>query len=178
VTIPVTEGLIYSWGPTVWSGASALTTDQLTGTLGIKEGSVANGVKFDQGIMAIMKAYGRQGFLEARVRPTPEFDDSAQKVTYQIEVHEGPQYRMGALLFKGLAERDAKALRDSWRLRRGEIFDQGYYMDEFFKNDVRGAMQRLSEERRALGKPAPRLGAKIDPNRETLTVDVTLELTN
>jgi hypothetical protein len=39
-------------------------------------------------------------------------------------------------------------------------------------------MQRLSEERRALGKPAPRLGAKIDPNRETLTVDVTLELTN
>ena len=178
VTIPVTEGSIYSWGPTVWSGMAALTTDQLSETLGIKEGTVANGVKFDQGIMAIVKAYGRQGFLEARVRPTPEFDDSARKVTYKIDVREGSQYHMGSLHFKGLAERDARALRDAWRLKRGEVFDQGYYMEVFFKEDTGPALQRLLEERRSLGKPAPRLETKLDANKESLTVDVTLELAN
>ena len=109
VTIPVTEGLIYSWGQTDWSGTSALTADELNGILGAKPGEIANGLQFDKGVMAVMKAYGRQGYLDARVRPTAEFADSAQKVSYKIEVREGPQYRMGTLLFSRLSERDAKA---------------------------------------------------------------------
>jgi outer membrane protein assembly factor BamA len=121
-----------------------------------------------------MKAYGRQGYLDFRVRPTPEFDDNSRKVTYKIEVREGPQYRMGSLLFKGLTERAAKALRTAWRLERGEVFDQGY-VDEFFKKDIRNAVQSLYEERG--GKP-PRIDIKLNPNKENLTVDVTLELTN
>jgi outer membrane protein insertion porin family len=177
VTIPVEEGLIYSWGPPDWAGAKALTPEQLNELLGMKSGEVANGLKFDKGVMAVMKAYGRQGYLNARVRPVPEFDDSAQKVSYKIEVREGPQYRMGSLLFKGLSERDAKALRDAWKLRRGEVFDQGY-LDDFFKSDSRDAMQRLFEERRTLGKPPPQLEIKLNPNQENLTVDVTLELSN
>jgi outer membrane protein assembly factor BamA len=124
-----------------------------------------------------MKAYGRQGYLDSQVRPTPEFDDSAQKVTYRITVTEGPQYRMGSLLFQGLTERDAKALRNAWRLPRGEVFDQGYLQD-FFKQDVGSALRSLFEERRAAGKPPPRLETKLSPNKETLTVDVTLALTN
>jgi outer membrane protein assembly factor BamA len=177
VTIPVEEGLIYSMGPTAWSGMNALTSDQLNEVLGMKPGEVANGLKFDKGLVTISKVYGRQGYLAAQVQPVPEFDDSAQKVSYKIEVREGPQYRMGSLLFKGLAEREAKALRDAWKLRRGEIFDDGYVM-EFFKKDVGSAIQRLYEERRALGKPPPKLDVQYKSNKETLTVDVTLELTN
>jgi outer membrane protein assembly factor BamA len=177
VTIPVAEGLIYSWGQTDWSGANALTADRLNETLGVRQGDVANGLKFDMGVMAVMKAYGRQGYLEVRVHPTPEFDDSTQKVNYKIEVREGPQYRMGSLLFKGLTERDAKALRDAWRLPRGEVFDQGY-LDEFYKKNAGSALRNLFEERRANGKPPPQIETKINPNKETLTVDITLELSN
>jgi outer membrane protein insertion porin family len=175
VTLPVTEGVVYSWGQTEWSGTNALTADQLSEILGAKQGDVANGLKFDKGLVAVSKAYGRQGYLDAGVRPVPEFDDSAQKVTYKIEVREGPQYRMGSLFFKGLTERDAKALRDSWRLKRGEVFDQGY-LDEFFKNGLRNV--RLFEELRALGNPLTRLSIDLNPNKESLTVDVTLELEN
>ncbi|HEV7796698.1 MAG TPA: POTRA domain-containing protein [Pyrinomonadaceae bacterium] len=177
VTIPVDEGLIYSWGPADWSGANALTADQLNQILGAKPGEVANGLQFDKGVLAVMKAYGREGHLDVRVRPTPEFDDNARQVVYKIEVREGPQYRMGSLLFKGLTERDAKALRGAWRLRRGEIFDQGY-LEDFFKSDLGNAMQRLFEERQAVGKPPPRVETHLNPNKETLTVDVTLELVN
>ena len=84
---------------------------------------------------------------------------------------------MGNLLYKGLAERDARALRSAWRLRRGEIFDGGYH-EEFFKNDARDALMRLGEERRAAGKPPPKLDVKRAYNKESLTVDVTLELIN
>ena len=178
VTIPVEEGLIYSLGHTDWSGMNALTTDQLNQTLGMKQGDVANGVKFDRGLMALQKTYGRQGYLEARVHSEPEFDDSAQKVNYKIEVNEGPQYRMGSLSFKGLTERDAKALRDAWKLRRGEVFDEGYVAEDFFNKDIGSSLRNLFEERRALGKAPPLLKTNLHPNRESLTVDVTLELAN
>jgi len=39
-------------------------------------------------------------------------------------------------------------------------------------------MQRLFEERRTLGKPPPELKTNLSPNKETLTVDVMLELAN
>lgn len=178
LTIPVAEGLIYSWAQTDWTGATAFTADQLNQTLGIKPGDVANGLKFDRGRSALQKAYGRQGYLDAAVRPQPEFDDGAQKVTYKIEVREGPQYRMGSLLFQGLAERDAKALRDAWSLRRGDVFDEGYVMEDFYKKDAGNALRSLFEERRALGKPPPQLATKLTPHKDTLTIDVTLELSN
>lgn len=175
VTVPVEEGLIYSWSPTIWSGASVLSTEQLSRILDARHGEVANGIKFDNGINEVIKAYGRQGYLDARVRPTPEFDDQERRVTYKIEISEGPQYRMGSLLFKGLTERDAKALRDAWRLPRGDVFDDEY-LKEFFKRSAGAALQRLFEERQAAGKGPPRLGSSVAPNKETLTVDVTLEL--
>lgn len=178
VTIPVEEGLIYSWGQVDWSGMDALRIDQLNETLGLKAGDVANGLKFDNGVKAVLKAYGDEGYLEVNLRPTPEFDDSVQKVSYKIEVREGPQYRMGSLLFKGLTERDAKALRNAWRLKRGEVFKQSYVLEEFFKNDVGNAIQDLLEERRAVGKPPPQVATKLSPSKQTLTVDVTIELAN
>lgn len=178
LTIPVSEGLIYSWAQTDWTGATAFTAEQLNKTLGMTQGDVANGLKFDSGLSALRKAYGRQGYLDAAVRPQPEFDDSAQKVTYKIEVREGPQYRMGSLLFKGFAERDAKALRDAWSLRRGEVFDEGYVKEDFYTNDAGRALRSLFEERRALGKPPPQIATKLTPHKDTLTIDVTLELAN
>jgi hypothetical protein len=39
-------------------------------------------------------------------------------------------------------------------------------------------MQRLAEERQALGKPVPRVEMKLNPNKQSLTVDVSLELAN
>lgn len=177
VTLPVNEGLIYSLRQIDWAGANAFTDDQLNTVLGMKPGDVANGVKFDRGLIDVQKAYGRQGYIEVQTTPAPEFDDNARKVTYKIEIREGPQYRMGSLLFKGLSERDAKSLRSAWRLKRGEIFDQGY-LEEFFKQDARGALQQLFEERNNVGKPPPRLDTNVKASKETLTVDVTLELAN
>jgi len=90
--------------------------------------------------------------------------------------YEAFENRESSCLF--FAERDAKALRDAWRLRRGEVFDEGYVLEDFFKNDAGNALRSLFEERRAVGKPPPQIETKINPNKETLTVDVTLELGN
>jgi outer membrane protein insertion porin family len=177
VTLPVDEGLIYSWSGIDWTGANALSSDQLNSVLGIKSGEVANGLQFDRGLVDVRKAYGREGYIDAQINPVPEFDDNARTVKYKIDVREGPQYRMGALNFKGLTERDARSLRDAWRMKRGDIFNQDY-LNEFFKREARSVMQRLFEERGATSKPPPRIETHLKANKESLTIDVTLELSN
>ena len=176
LTIPIEEGAIYTWEKSVWSGNQVLTTQELGAALGMKSGEIANGIKFDDGVGAVRKGYGRKGYLEALVRPQPDFDDAARRVTYRLDIKEGPQYRMGNLIIKGFSENLGNYLRGKWEMKRDDVYDEGY-ADEFFKKDFPEVMRKVVEERQEQGRPAPKkVSTSGHPNRDTLTVDVTFEL--
>ena len=177
LTIPVDEGYVYMWDKADWSGISALTPQELDAALGMKAGQPANGLAFDKGYIAVQKAYGRKGYLSVRIRSLPQFDDNAQKVVYKMDVREGPQYHMGKLMIKGLSESATKAFVQEWKLKPGDVFDQGYPL-EFSQKQMGQVLRNTFLERRSQGKPAPNMKTDVKMNRETLTVDVTYELTN
>jgi outer membrane protein assembly factor BamA len=87
LTIPVNEGLVYSWASSQWSGNQVLTPTQLDAALGMKNGEIANGKKFDKGKHEVEKAYGKQGYILAHLNSAPEFDDSTKQVTFKIAVN-------------------------------------------------------------------------------------------
>jgi outer membrane protein assembly factor BamA len=176
VTIPVEEGSIYVWEKAEWSGNQVLTAADLDQELGMKPGEIANGLKFDGGIAAARKAYAGKGHLDVLIRPQPDFDDATRKVTYRLDVKEGPQYRMGNLFIKGFSDNLGNYLRGKWEMRRDDVYDQSY-VDAFLKGEFREIIRKVAEERRAEGKPAPKkVDTLIRPNRETLTVDITFDL--
>jgi hypothetical protein len=177
LTVPVDEGLIYKWDKAEWSGNTTLTGQQLSDLLGMQQGQPANGVKIEKSSREIQKAYGRKGYLLIFVRSTPSFDDSAQTVTYRMDVREGPQFRMGQFMTKGFPETVDKRIHERWSMKPGDIFDDGYSV-EFSKNQLSELMRSLFLERRALNKPSPSLKWERNLNRTALTVDVILELTN
>jgi outer membrane protein assembly factor BamA len=94
LTIPVNEGLVYSWASSQWAGNRVLTPKQLDEALGMKNGEVANGKKFDKGKHEVEVTYGKQGYIQAHLRSVPEFDDSLRQVIFRIAVDEGPQFHM------------------------------------------------------------------------------------
>jgi outer membrane protein assembly factor BamA len=176
VTIPVAEGLVYKWDKTEWSGNQVLAGQQLDLALGMKPGEIANGLKFDKGIVAVHKAYGRKGYIAASLRPHATFDDANSRVAYLIEIKEGPQYHMGNLIVKGFSESLTNYLRGKFEMLRGDVYDQGY-VEEFFKGPFREVMRKVAQERQAEGKPAPKnVTTDEKPNTLNLTVDVTIEL--
>ncbi|HEV7396846.1 MAG TPA: POTRA domain-containing protein [Pyrinomonadaceae bacterium] len=178
LTVPVEEGSIYVWDKAGWTGNTILKTADLEKDLGMQSGEIANGIKFDTGIGAVLKAYARKGFLEASVRPQADFDDAARKVAYRLDVKEGTQYHMGALIIKGFSDNLGNYLRGKWEMRKDDVYDQGY-VDEFFKNDFKEIMKKVVEERQSENRPAPKkYNTLTRPNRETLTVDITFELTD
>src|SRR5688572_4187323 len=111
LTIPVNEGLAYSWAKADWRGNQVFSPNDLENALGMKIGEVANGKKFDKGLKDVERLYGTKGRIDARFNAEPDFDDAAQRVTFRIDVTEGPEYRMGAIVFKGFSEEDEEALK-------------------------------------------------------------------
>ena len=175
LTIPVNEGAVYSWVKAEWSGNQMLTAKQLDDALGMKPGEVANGKKFDKGVSEAEKSYGKHGYIQARLKSTPEYDDAAAKVTFKIAVDEGPQYRMGTIEFKGFSTDDAGTLSKKWGLKGGEVYDQSY-LNRFFREDAREVMGRIMMQRQSQGKPLPNLGTQEKPDRQTLVVNLTIEM--
>ena len=176
LTIPVDEGLVYSWEGAEWSGNHVFAAEELDKALQMKPGEVANGLKFDKGLQAVTKVYGRKGYIEGGLKATAVYDDGASKVAFRIEVKEGPQYRMGNLIVKGLPDNQTNYLRGKWEMLKGDVYDAGYAAD-FFKNAFRDVFRSIVEERQVQGKPKPEVTTSERPNRAALTVDVTFEFT-
>ena len=174
LTIPVNEGAIYSWAKAEWSGNQMLSAKELDDALGMKPGEVANGKKFDKGLHEVKEAYAKHGHIQAHTNPTPEFDDGAPKVIFKIAVDEGPQYRMGTVEFKGFSSNDAVVLGKKWALKSGEVYDRSY-AERFFR-DARDITTRIANERQSQGKPLPNIDTLERPNRQTLTVNLVIEL--
>lgn len=177
LTIPVNEGPVYSWAKADWRGNQVFSPNDLDLALGMKAGEVANGLKFDKGLKEVEKLYGTKGRIAASFNPEPEFDESAQRVTYRIEVTEGPEYRMGTVQFKGFSEADAAALKQGWQLPSGAVYDQSY-ASRFLREDGAQVFSRIARERNAQGKPPLSVDISGNPNRQALTVDVTIEIKN
>jgi outer membrane protein assembly factor BamA len=177
LTIPVNEGTKYSWAKAEWSGNQVLSANELDEALGMKPGEVANGKKFDKGLKEVERAYGKHGHIQTRMKPDPEFDDTTTKVTFKIAVNEGPQYRMGTVEFKGLSSNDADALSKKWTLKSGEVYDQTY-ASRFLRAAAIEIISRIGRDEQAQGKPVPNLGIRETPNRQTLIVNLTVELKN
>ena len=177
ITIPVDEGAIYKWNKAEWTGNAAFSAQELDPLLGMQTGQPANGVRLDQASRDIQKAYGRKGFLSVKVRSVPEFDEQAQSVVYKMGVVEGPQFRMGRFTTRGFSETETSKLQQQWGLKTGEVFDAGY-ADEFAKKGLLDIMRINYLQRGAQGKPAPNIKWEYKPDNKTLTVDVTLTMTN
>lgn len=161
MALAVEEGPAYLWDKAEWTGNTALSAQELDGLLAMKADEIANGLKFDKGVKSLAAAYGKRGFITARLSLTPSFDDASHRVSYRIAINEGGQYRMGNLTINGLAENDAERLKKRWKLQAGEIYNAAY-IEEFMK-------AAIPDNR--VGK-AMLTAVSVKPDRVNLTADV------
>ena len=169
LTIPVEEGLTYSWEKAEWSGNQVLTSDDLSAALGMKTGELADGFKIDKGLKDVQKAFGHRGYIAARIRPSIEFDDASARVSYRFSVAEGARYFMGKLIVNGLRAEDEEGLRTKWTLGSNAVFDESY-IDDFGQKGLREFMTGLAQ--RSPGGPRAKVEVKTRPDAQKLAVDV------
>ena len=167
LTIPVDEGVVYSWELAEWSGNQALTKEDLTTALDMKPGEFADGLKIDKGLKEVRKAYGRRGYIGVSLKESSEFDDANRRVSYQINISEGPRYFMGNLIVSGLPAEEAERLKAKWTLGSNAVFDESY-VDTFRQTGLREFIMGYSQRTGARA----RVEAEVKPNAQKQTVDV------
>jgi outer membrane protein assembly factor BamA len=176
VTLPVTEGLSYTWDKAEWSGNEAYEARELDSPLGMRPGMVANGLKIEEGLIAVEKFYGRKGFLTAKVKAEPVFDDENRRVSYRVAVTEGPRYTMSTLVIKGIPEADADYLKERWKLKQGAVYDNTY-LKEFVEKEIGAFINKAMQTGRLkLSSKQPKVEPTIKLNPQALNVDVTIEI--
>lgn len=177
VTIPIYEGEVYSFEKAEWIGNQSLTPQELDPTIGVKPGEVANAIKIAEADRLIRRAYGRKGFLDVLIKRTPQLSDESRKAVFKFQITEGRQYKMGQLIAKGFDENETKQLLQKWGLKPGAVFDNEY-LQEFLKANLVEILRERLIAGQTQGKSPPKPKSDYKVNRETLTVDVILELTN
>jgi outer membrane protein assembly factor BamA len=170
VTVPITPGVQYHLADIAWSGNTAISGDALTAIVSLAPGAIVDGNKFQGAVQRIVQQYAHAGYLDAQVEPQPKFDDAGAKVSYQVKISEGLQYRMGNLIVTGLSLDGEKRLRVAWTLAQGAPFDQDYF-DSF--------VSRMSKPTTEIFGNIPvhydRIGDLLRRNEQNHTVDVLLD---
>ena len=127
LSIPIQPGPVYSWKGISWMGNSAVKSSDLDGTVALKTGEIADGMKIEDQWQKVESYYGQHGYLDMKLSAEPHFDDTTHEISYRASITEGPQYRMGDMVITGLSVDAEKRLRQAWQIAPGQIFDDGYY---------------------------------------------------
>jgi outer membrane protein assembly factor BamA len=120
----ISEGPLCRLSGIEFTGNHAIHAQELRAKFPIKTGNVFKKSEIGGGLESMQKLYGSQGFLDSMFTPNTQID-SASTVKLDIEVQEGPQYRMGKLEIAGPAE-VAEKLQARWEIAPGTVFDAGY----------------------------------------------------
>jgi len=81
-------------------------------------------MQIEAGWDKIREEYAHRGFVEAKVDATPNYDDSAHTIAYNVKIEEGPQYKFGFLIITGLSVTAERHLREAWTVKPGDVFDK------------------------------------------------------
>jgi outer membrane protein assembly factor BamA len=142
----------------------------LNGLLGLKAGDVADGMKIEASWDRVREEFGHHGYLDAKVEPAPSFDESAHTVSYNVTVHEGPQYHFGKMVLTGLSPAAERKLHGAWPIAQGDIFDKTKYEEILTK--LQGHEEQIFGE---LPLHYESVGHWLQTDANSGTVDVLLD---
>jgi hypothetical protein len=168
--IPLQPGPVYHIAGVAWAGNVAMDEPTLSRLVAPKTEDLADGMQLAAGWQQIELAYGHRGYLDAKVTPIPQFDDANRTVRYNVMIVEGPQYRMGQLVITGLSIEAERALRNSWKLAPGDVFDKTF-VDSTFAKLEKPTVAIFGE----LPVHYEKMGNWLRPNPQTHVMDVLID---
>jgi len=166
LSLSVDEGVSYTWLKAEWSGNKSIPSSHLDDIMKMTTGEVADGLKIDSGLASVREAYGKLGYIGARIGSRPDYDDQRHGVSFRFGVDEGPQYHMGQMVLTGVPDRVATRIKAKWKVAEGAVFDASYFK-EFVTKELSG--ETLDGVRD--------FEVSSRPDRQTLKVDILIAAT-
>ncbi|MDE3057375.1 MAG: outer membrane protein assembly factor BamA [Bacteroidota bacterium] len=141
-----------------FSGNDELSESDLTKKVSLLKGQIVSPQEVSRLVGVLKKAYDDEGYLEAEIKPelleSPD-TNARGRVILRFNIHEGPEVRIGSILFygnKAFSDGDLRGEMDDthehvwWKFWRSSKFDKKKYADDkkkildfYHKNGYRDA---------------------------------------
>jgi outer membrane protein insertion porin family len=123
IVFVVQEGTRYAVEWFRFEGNVFLTEGELAALLPLKSGDFLLADRLEQGLRAIRRRYGQNGFIYATVDPDVRFSEQPGLVQVTIKIDEDGQFRVGELVIRGNRQTQDKVILRELRLAPEDVFD-------------------------------------------------------
>jgi len=179
VTFQIDEGPAYRVSQVILIGNTLLPTDRLRTMVSLAEGQVYERDKAEKGVRRILETYREKGFIDVEVVQTPKLspDVNDSRVTVEVAITEGRQFRIGRIEVTGNETTQDKTVRhvlDEYGFTPGQLYNaktappQGSGLMERYVQMATLAEQVLIR---------PETAASGDPNQRDVRVDLSEGMT-
>ena len=174
VVFMINEGRRITIDKIVFRGIKGLTDKQIKDVMGTKEkqyyilrGTVQR-QRLEEDMDRIVSLYQDHGYVQMRVeRYDTSVDREKARVSVNIDIVEGAQYRVGAIVLTGVTLLPESELRRQLGFKSGDVFSRGA-----LREGVRGITDLYSTIGRASADILPR----TEQQAATRTMDITVEI--
>lgn len=121
----VEQGRLYKLGSIHLPAGSPVTQEEIDKTVGARAGP-AKAQTLRDAWFTIASRYKSKGYLDCKITPHPELDESTGTVNYTVNVDPGPVYHLAFVKFENVSDELRSLLTRSWQMLPGDPFDQNY----------------------------------------------------
>lgn len=134
LSVPVRTGPQYRIATLTMRGDDPIARAAAKQLARFKTGEIINLIEFRKELATLGGAYLAQGYMSAKVKAEPNFDEAAQTVSFEVELLPGERYKLTKLDFEGLDEKLRTKLQSVWTLKVGDAYDATYVPTFLQKN--------------------------------------------
>lgn len=124
ITFIIQEGTQYIYKGMKISGNEIFSTTELSALMKLKEGSVFNAVKFQEGLMSIQSAYVDNGYMQCQMYPVPSKNIETREVSYNLTIIESTRSHVEKVIIKGNNRTKEDVIRREIPIDEGDIFSR------------------------------------------------------
>jgi outer membrane protein insertion porin family len=124
LTYIIHEGIQYTYGGITISGNRLFPTETLTALIRIKEGTVFNQTRFQQGLMAIADLYFENGYTSNSFIPGTGKDSEKKQITATLEITERERSHIEHIVVRGNTKTKTEVVTREIPLESGDIFSK------------------------------------------------------
>lgn len=122
ITFVIQEGTQYKFSGISVSGNEVFSDEELLAKMKLREGSVFNEVKFEEGLSNMSGLYYDYGYMMADFIPTPVKDVDRHEIGYDIAITENKRSHVENIIIKGNTKTKDYVIRREIPVEPGDVF--------------------------------------------------------
>lgn len=153
VSATIIPGDIYRLSHLDWPGSTIMTSEAFTAEATLHAGDIASQKALLVSLGKLEAAYRNKGYMDVVVNASPQLDAASHQVAFIVTATPGSQYTLHQVTPVGLNEVQQKDFDKAWKMKSGDVFNEGYATSFLTSNSALGSFNGYSATYKTVADP-------------------------